>query len=160
MDGKIEEFTRKVKEFYKTPAREIMVKTFPKINAEESIKTVIGEISNTNIDHFWIEENGKIVGIVTEKDLLNATKKPWFGESASAEAILKTRSLLYRDLRNVTDLMTRRLFKINQDTELETIVKLMVDNHIRHLPVFDGEDMVGEIVVDQIIKQVDNKFFD
>ena len=155
-----DEFLEKVKRFYLVPAREIMSHDFPAVKRDEPIKKVIREISRQSVDHLWVvDSDNKAIGIVTEKDLLDGIKKPLFGEDIAWGA-LEIKSLLYRDVKTVEDMMTSRLFKCEPDTHLKEIVKLMVDNRIRHLPVIEDGLPVGEITIDQIIKLVDKEFFD
>ncbi len=157
---KNDEFSEKIGRFYLTPAREIMRREFPAVKRDEPIRKVINEISRQSIDHLWVvDKKNKIVGIITEKDLLDGIKTPLFGGKIAWD-VLEIRSLLYRDVKTAEDMMTPRLFKCTPDTDLKRIVKLMVDNRIRHLPVVDEELPVGEITIDQIIKLTDKVFFD
>jgi len=155
-----DEFSEKVRRFYLTPAKEIMSHDFPAVKRDEPIRKVIREISKQSVDHLWVVDNNKkAIGIITEKDLLDGIKTPLFGEEIAWDA-LEIRSLLYRDVKTAEDMMTPRLFKCEPDTDLKTMVKLMVDNRIRHLPVVEGELPVGEITINQIIKLTDKVFFD
>ncbi|HDH41531.1 MAG TPA: CBS domain-containing protein [Candidatus Altiarchaeales archaeon] len=155
-----DEFLDKIEKFYLTPAREIMSHDFPAVKRDEPIRRVIREISKQSVDHLWVvDSNNKVIGIITEKDLLDGIKEPLFGEDIAWDT-LEIRSLLYRDVKTAEDMMTSRLFKCEPDTRLKEIVKLMVDNRIRHLPVIEDGLPVGEITIDQIIKLVDKEFFD
>ncbi len=154
-----DEFLEKIERFYMTPVRELMRKTFPSVKCGEPIRKVIREISKRSVNHLWVVDDRKrVVGVVTEKDMLDAIKKPLFGEKIAWDA-LEIKSLLYRDVNTVEDMMTDRLFKCELDTDLRTVVRLMVDNRLRQLPVVEGDLIVGEITVDQIIKLVDKEFF-
>lgn len=155
-----EEFLEKVKKFYMTPAKDIMNKKFPTIKFNESISNVMNEISKQAVDHLWVvDDDNKVVGIITEKDLLDAMKKPLFGEDLAWDALEK-KSLLYRDIETADCLMTPRLFTCESDTDLKRIVKVMVDNRIRHLPVIEDGSPIGEITIDPIIKLVNKNFFE
>ena len=154
------EFSEKIEDFYKTPASEIMVGSIPHIPRDEPIRKVIEEISKKAIDHLWVMDNDKkLVGIITEKDLLNALKEPLFGAGVAWDA-LEIKSLLYRDVKIAESMMTTRLFKCEPHTDLKTVIKCMVDNRIRHIPILEGEELKGEININQIIKLVNKKFFE
>lgn len=154
-----DEFSEKIKRFYRTPAKEIMSQDFPVVKQDKPIREVIREMSKQSVDHLWIvDDDNKVAGIITERDLLDAIKEPLFGKEIAWDA-LGIRSLLYRDVKDAKDMMTPRLFKYKPDTDLKTMIKLMVDNRIRHLPIVEGEVIIGEITIDQIIKLVDKIFF-
>jgi CBS domain-containing protein len=151
------DYLEKIKEFYGTHAKDVMRTDFPFVGSDEPMRKVIKEMSGRCLDHFWIVADGKVLGVITEKDLLRATKKPLFGEEIAWGA-LDAKSLIFRSTKTAKEMMTHRLFTCSPDTEIATIVKLMTDNRIRHLPVVDGGSIVGEVTVDCIVKLVDRMF--
>ena len=152
------EYLEKIREFYQTTAGELMNEDLPSIGANEPIKKAINEMSSRCLDHLWVVDGKKLVGVITEKDLLNATKKPGYGDEIAWNALEK-RSLIFRSNRSAEDMMTKRLFTCKKDANVASMVKLMTDNRIRHLPVVEGDGIVGEITVDLIVKLVDKEFF-
>ena len=68
-----------------------------------------------------------VVGILTERDLVYALS----GGSKTIES------------KNVKDVMTRKLIFTCPDTDNSEAKKIMLENQIRHLPVFSGENLVG-----------------
>ena len=151
------EYLEKIKEFYGTHAKDVMRTDFPSIGPDEPMRKVIAEMSSRCLDHFWIVDGGKVVGVITEKDLLRATKKPLFGEEIAWGA-LDAKSLIFRTTKTAREMMTSRLFTCDPDTEVAVLIKLMADNRIRHLPVVDGGRIVGEVTVDCIVALVNNMF--
>jgi CBS domain-containing protein len=82
------------------------------------------------------DDSGKIVGILSERDIVGG-----MGPHGA-------------DLHDVpvSELMTTDLVKCAPgDTVLEAMA-MMTDRHIRHLPVFEGEDLVGLISVGDLVK--------
>lgn len=153
------EFSKKVMKFYLTPAREIMIRDFSTIKRDEPIKKVMNEISKRSVNHLWVvDSDDRVVGIITEKDLLDSIKTPLLGEEIAWD-ILEMKSLLYKRIKNAGDIMTPRLFKCESDTDLKTIVNIMVNNRIRHFPVVDSDKLIGEININQIIKLISREFF-
>jgi len=151
------DYLEKIKEFYGTHAKDVMRTDFPSVGPDEPMRKVIKEMSGRCLDHFWIVEDGKVLGVITEKDLLRATKKPLFGEEIAWGA-LDAKSLIFRSTKTAKEMMTHRLFTCGPDTEIATIIKLMTDNRIRHLPVVDSGSIVGEVTVDCIVALVDKMF--
>jgi len=54
----------------------------------------------------------------------------------------------------VHEIMTRKLISVHPDTAIESCMDLMTRNHIRHLPVFEGEALAGLVSIGDIIKHL------
>ena len=77
-----------------------------------------------------------VVGILTERDLVYALS----GGANNLES------------KTVKDVMTRKLIFTCPDTSNSDAKKLMLENQIRHLPVFSGEHLVGIISMRDVFK--------
>ena len=77
-----------------------------------------------------------IVGILTERDLVYALS----GGSNNL------------DSKTVKDVMTRKLIFTCPDSSNSEAKKLMLENQIRHLPVFSGQHLVGIISMRDVFK--------
>jgi CBS domain-containing protein len=77
-----------------------------------------------------------VVGILTERDLVYALS------GGSKNLASKT----------VKDIMTRKLIFTCPETSNTEAKKLMLENQIRHLPVFSGESLVGIISMRDVFK--------
>lgn len=94
------------------------------------------------------DEDGALVGILTEGDLLRrielGTEKHrsgWygliFGPGRLAEDYIRSRA------RRVGDIMTPDVFSVAPDTELSEVTALMETRHVKRVPVVDGGKLVG-----------------
>jgi acetoin utilization protein AcuB len=92
-----------------------------------------------------LDEEGQLIGIVSEKDLLYASPSP-----ATSLSIYEMHYLLSR-LR-VTELMTTDPVTVSPDTPLEEAARIMADNKIGGLPVMEGDKLVGIITETDIFK--------
>lgn len=92
-----------------------------------------------------LDEQGKMVGIVAEKDLIYAA--PSLGTSMS---IYEVHYYLSRLL--VSELMTKDVITVTPDTCLEEAARIMADNKIGGLPVLEGGNLVGIITETDIFK--------
>jgi len=92
-----------------------------------------------------LDEEGNLVGIISEKDLLYASPSP-----ATSLSIYEMHYLLSR-LR-VTELMTTDPITVSPDTPLEEAARIMADNKIGGLPVMEGGRLVGIITETDIFK--------
>jgi CBS domain-containing protein len=95
-----------------------------------------------------VDEAGRLVGILTEGDLLRRgetgtqrQRRPWLefllGPGRLAEDYVKTHG------RRVEEVMTRAVESIRPDTAVTELVQLMERRRIKRLPVLDGERLVG-----------------
>jgi acetoin utilization protein AcuB len=92
-----------------------------------------------------LDENGELIGIVSEKDLLYASPSP-----ATSLSIYEMHYMLSR--LQVTELMTANPVTITPDTLLEEAALIMADNKIGGLPVMKDGNLVGIITETDIFK--------
>jgi acetoin utilization protein AcuB len=92
-----------------------------------------------------LDEQGELIGIVSEKDLLYASPSP-----ATSLSIYEMHDLLSR--LKVSELMTTELITVTPDTLLEEAARIMADNKIGGLPVVEGRRLVGIITETDIFK--------
>ncbi len=92
-----------------------------------------------------VDKSGRLVGIVTEKDLLHASPS-----SATSLSVWELNYLLSKI--TVDEVMTREVVTVTEDTPIEEAARLMVDNHAGGLPVMRGEEVVGIITETDLFK--------
>lgn len=108
-----------------------------KIKAKDCIADAATTLTEGKVGALLVQDDaGNIVGIISERDIVGG-----MGPHGA-------------DLHDVavSELMTVDLIKCAPgDTILEAMA-MMTDRRIRHLPVFDGEDMVGFISIGDLVK--------
>jgi acetoin utilization protein AcuB len=92
-----------------------------------------------------VVENGKMVGIVSDRDLLNA------GPSDATTLSVWEINYLISKIK-VQDVMTRSVLSIDENTPIEEAARLMADNKIGGLPVTHNGDVVGIITETDLFK--------
>lgn len=85
-----------------------------------------------------VVKNGKLVGIITENDILKA-----YPSTTTSLAVWEITSLLEKI--TVKDIMVKKVHTVSEDTPIEEAARIMVDNKIGALPVMRGEALVGII---------------
>lgn len=116
------------------------------IRADTSITEALRTMRERQVRRLPVlNDEGRMVGIVSEKDLLYASPSP-----ATSLSIYEMHYMLSQLL--VTELMSRDVITVTPDTPLEEAALLMVDNTIGGLPVMEGDRLVGIITETDVFK--------
>ena len=83
-------------------------------------------------------ESGKLVGVFSERDY-------------ARKIALMERSSRTTEIRQV---MTADLICVGPTDTMEYCMELMTDKHIRHLPVLEGDKLVGMISIGDLVKNI------
>lgn len=108
------------------------------IPPEMSIHEALSLFKRERIRRAPIIKGGKMVGIVSEKDLINASPSP-----ATTLSVWEMNYLLSK--LTVAEVMTKSVITITEDTPIEEAARVMADNKIGGLPVVKGSRVVGII---------------
>ena len=96
-----------------------------------------------------VDEAGRLVGIVTEGDLLHRAetgtekKGGWLANLFAAGT--QAGRYVQAHTRRVADLMTPEVLSVEEDTPLSEVVQLMEQHHVKRLPVLRDDKVVGII---------------
>lgn len=102
-------------------------------------------MARENISQCPVVKNGKLVGLVTEKDILKA-----YPSSATTLAVWEITSLVEKI--KVEDVMIKQFQTVEEDTPIEVAARVLVDHKISALPVLRGKELVGIITETDIFK--------
>jgi CBS domain-containing protein len=100
------------------------------------VYAAIETMAQKNIGGLLICENGKLVGIFTERDY-------------ARKLILKGKSS--KDT-TIGDLMTKNPFTVALDSSIEECMQLMSNRRIRHLPVVENGELIGVISIGDVVR--------
>lgn len=114
--------------------KDVMKREVIAINPDISIREASKVMSQHNIGSLLVLEDEKLVGILTERDVLNLVAK---GENL--------------DEVKVKDVMSRDVITIESDKKIEDAVDLMLKHKIKKLPVMESGKIVGIITTSDII---------
>jgi len=108
------------------------------IPPDTSIHDALQLMKREGIRRTPVVKKGKLVGIVSEKDLLNATPS-----QATTLNVWELNYLLSKI--TIEDIMTRDIITVTEDTPIEEAARIMADHKIGGLPVMRNDSMVGII---------------
>ena len=98
-------------------------------------------MADKNIGALLILENNRPVGIMSERDY-------------ARKIILEGRSSHDTKIRSI---MTTRLVRVHPSDTVEHAMGLMTREHIRHLPVMDGDSVLGLVSIGDLVKAMINQ---
>lgn len=94
-----------------------------------------------------LNKKRKLVGIISEKDLLYASPSP-----ATSLSVYEVGYLLSK--LKVEEIMTKNVVTVAPDAPLEEAARIMADSKIGGLPVMDGDRLVGIITETDVFKTI------
>ncbi len=95
-------------------------------------------MAEKNVGVLLVIDDGEVVGIFSERDY-------------ARKVILKGKSS--KDI-SVGDLMTKEVFYIKSQNTLQECMALMTAKHIRHIPVFENNQLTGVVTLGDVVKQI------
>jgi len=116
------------------------------IDLEASMNDAIKLLKTHNIKMLPVMEKGKLVGIVTDRDLKRA--------SASDATSLEIHELLYLISKiKIEEIMTKNPITVPQDYTVEETAEILLKHNISGVPVIDQyRDVVGTITQNDIFR--------
>jgi CBS domain-containing protein len=106
-----------------------------------------------------VDDQGKLVGIVSEGDLMHRTeagterRRPWWLVMLAGPDTLAT-EYIKAHARKVADVMTRNVISTSPDTPIHEVATLLEKNAIKRVPVVRDGQLVGLISRANLIQAV------
>ena len=105
---------------------------------DASVYNALEMMAEKNARALLVMSAGRVVGILSERDCVRKVN-------------LQGRTM--QDTK-VSEIMTAEVLSVQAGEQLETCMELMIEMNIRHLPVYDGEQLLGLISVRDVLKEV------
>lgn len=103
---------------------------------QDSVQTAAGLLAERRIGALPVLDEGRLAGIFSERDLLYCVAR-------EGAAVLN---------RAVSEVMTSPAITIEASADALKALSLMTRRRIRHLPVLDGETLVGFVSIGDLVK--------
>lgn len=108
------------------------------ISPEASVLDALRLMAEKSVGALIVTEGGKIAGVISERDY--ARKVILHGKSS-------------HELQ-VRDIMTSKVITVHPRQTVEECMALMTEKRIRHLPVTEGERLIGVLSIGDLVKEV------
>jgi CBS domain-containing protein len=106
------------------------------VDAGAPIVAVAQRMADRNVGAVLVLEDGRLAGIMTERDLMRAVARGLHDDAVVGEC------------------MTADPETIAPDDTIEHAAVLMIHGGYRHLPVVDGDDVVGVLSIRDLVQVV------
>lgn len=116
-------------------AKDLMIKDVMTISSNEKLALADLKMTRSSIGGLPVVDGKKLVGIITQRDIMLAKNYDIGGLNAK-------------------DLMSKKPVTISPNASLKQILKVLLDNKIERLPVVDKGKFVGLVVHGRILKAV------
>jgi CBS domain-containing protein len=108
------------------------------ISPDAMVFEAIEMMDKKNVGALLVMEQERLVGVISERDY---TRKVFLRGRHSRET-------------KVAEIMSANPTVTHPREPVENCLRLMTDKHIRHLPVMDGDKLVGVISIGDLVKHV------
>jgi len=105
------------------------------VSPDHTVQVAIARMLEENVGSVAVCEGDRLAGIFTERDVLRlAGEGPDFAEV------------------RVGDVMTTQLVTLAPDDDILDAARLMGERKIRHLPVLEGENLLGVVGIREVVR--------
>jgi len=122
--------------------RDVMKKDIIVVKAHESVQHISKVLTEKNISNIpVIDQKGKLVGVVSEQDIIKAMGSDKFMKLSAK------------------DIMTKNVLSVKENDPLEYVSKIFMEKPYRRLPVTRNKKVVGVITREEIIQSFMSEYY-
>ncbi len=107
------------------------------ISPDATVYDALKLMAEKEVGALLVMQAGKLVGIISERDY--ARKVILHGKSSKEI--------------HVSDIMTSKVVYVSTAQTVDECMALMTDKRIRHLPVYEGKQLVGVVSIGDLVKE-------
>ena len=108
------------------------------LDPEQSVYEALQMMAEYDVGCLMVCEQGRLVGILSERDY---ARKGVLQGHLSHET-------------KVRDMMTSPVMSITPEHTVDDCMNLMTERHFRHLPVLDGNKVIGMVSIGDLVKWI------
>lgn len=157
-------------------ARDIMTSPVETVAPDDDVSEVLTRLARADFSGFPVVENGTVVGVVTETDLVDlfqpSDRTLWIpiGFPPFVETLTYGVDLSWNDLdvgidlvksagKPVSDVMISDVVTVAPDDDVDTVIDFLADpdRDINRLPVVDHGDLVGIVTREDVLRTLSDR---
>jgi CBS domain-containing protein len=108
------------------------------IDPDQAVYEALANMAKHNTGALLVVSGSHVAGIISERDCVR--KIDLQGRIATAT--------------KVSEIMTVNVINIDASKDLEECMNIMINKNIRHLPVYDGDQLLGLISIRDVLREV------
>ncbi|HEX9617190.1 MAG TPA: CBS domain-containing protein [Anaerolineales bacterium] len=108
------------------------------ITPDSTVYEALKLLAEKEVGALLVLENERLAGIISERDY-------------ARKVILKGKNSMDTPVREI---MTSKVVTVRPDQTIDDCMALMTENRIRHLPVVEGDRLVGVISIGDVVKAI------
>ena len=106
------------------------------VDPTATVAQLIGELATHNVGALPVVEDGNLIGIVSERDVVRRLH-------AGGAALLQAK---------VADIMSTSVTTCGPTDKIEDLARIMTDRRFRHMPVVEDDALVGIVSIGDLVK--------
>ncbi|MEO6395052.1 MAG: CBS domain-containing protein [Devosia sp.] len=107
------------------------------VTARATIADAVATLNKNRIGAVVVLDNGKVSGILSERDIVRHLGSDWNSLSQ----------------RPVSELMTRNVISATSASTIADLMERMTEHRIRHMPIVEGGELVGIVSIGDVVKR-------
>ncbi len=108
------------------------------ISPNATVFEAIQLMADKNIGALLVTDHNRLVGIISERDY---TRKVMLKGRTSKETAVR-------------EILSEHVIHVTPEHSVEDCMRLMTDHRIRHLPVMDGEEILGIVSIGDLVNWI------
>ena len=108
------------------------------VDADATVYDAIQMMADKNIGALLVLERGGLIGVMSERDY---TRKVALRGRSSKDTCVR-------------EIVSKPLIATTRDATVEDCMRLMTENRVRHLPVLEGERIVGIVSIGDLVNWI------
>ena len=108
------------------------------IEPASTVFEAISLMAEKNVGALPVMKDSRLLGMISERDY---TRKVILQGRVSRETL-------------VADIMTKDVITVSGGDSVESCLEIMTKNHVRHLPVMDGDSLAGLVSIGDLVNWI------
>jgi CBS domain-containing protein len=132
-----------------TTVKDIMTKEVSTLGRNDTLDLADDIMSLERIRHLPVLDEGRVVGVVSQRDLFRSALAVALGYGETAQ------KRLLRTIR-VKEVMSEPAITVSPEAPVKEATRLMLERKIGCLPVVDGHSLVGIVTETDVLRYVES----